>query len=240
MTPIKLKLPHSVPLPFWARHHSFAHHGLVIFLVQIGLLALVPILDDGNPLMPLPYTAAVLAGSSFTIFCLGYRRLAVTFAVAGAIGLAFVASMPHHDQAIRFPTMIVLLLGYGLSVYLAIYQAFAGDLTSAQRILCGAASFVMIGFVFAVAHGLVHYIRPDAYTLATQTELLRTRRWLDFLWLSFSTLTTAGFNDVIPVTPWPCTLATLEGLCGILFPATLIARIASLPPGKKSDSSHGS
>jgi hypothetical protein len=84
----------------------------------------------------------------------------------------------------------------------------------------------------------VHYIHPDGYTLATQAEALRTRRWLDFLWLSFSTLTTAGFNDVIPVTPWPCTLATLEGLCGILFPATLIARIASLPPGKRSGSSH--
>jgi hypothetical protein len=62
-------------------------------------------------------------------------------------------------------------------------------------------------------------------------------RWVDFLWLSFSTLTTAGFGDVSPVGTWPCAIATLEGLCGILYPATLIARIASLPaPGESGKS----
>jgi hypothetical protein len=34
-----------------------------------------------------------------------------------------------------------------------------------------------------------------------------------------------------PVGAWANALCTLESLCGILFPATLIARIASLPAG---------
>jgi hypothetical protein len=54
-------------------------------------------------------------------------------------------------------------------------------------------------------------------------------RWIDFVWLSFSTLTTAGYGDLAPISPWANSLCTLEALCGILFPATLIARIASLP-----------
>ena len=54
-------------------------------------------------------------------------------------------------------------------------------------------------------------------------------RWIDFVWLSFSTLTTAGYGDLAPISPWANALCTLEALCGILFPATLIARIASLP-----------
>jgi hypothetical protein len=57
---------------------------------------------------------------------------------------------------------------------------------------------------------------------------------VDFLWLSFSTLTTAGYSDMRPVGSWPCAIATLEGLCGILYPATLIARIASLPAAGES------
>ena len=62
-----------------------------------------------------------------------------------------------------------------------------------------------------------------------QIEHARQLRWVDFVWLSFSTLTTAGFGDVAPVTAAACAISTLESLCGILFPATLIARIASLP-----------
>jgi hypothetical protein len=48
-------------------------------------------------------------------------------------------------------------------------------------------------------------------------------------------LTTAGFGDVAPVTATACAISTLESLCGILFPATLIARIASLPAAPRGD-----
>jgi hypothetical protein len=57
----------------------------------------------------------------------------------------------------------------------------------------------------------------------------REPRWIDFVWLSFSTLTTAGYCDLAPIGRWASAVCTLEALCGILFPATLIARIASLP-----------
>jgi hypothetical protein len=57
----------------------------------------------------------------------------------------------------------------------------------------------------------------------------REPRWIDFVWLSFSTLTTAGYCDLAPIGRWASAVCTLEALCGIPFPATLIARIASLP-----------
>jgi hypothetical protein len=41
---------------------------------------------------------------------------------------------------------------------------------------------------------------------------------------------------VAPVSATACAVSTLEGLCGILFPATLIARIASLPALAAGDS----
>jgi len=52
---------------------------------------------------------------------------------------------------------------------------------------------------------------------------------IDFVWVSFSTHTTLGYCDLKPVGRWANVLCTLKALCGILFPATLIARIASLP-----------
>jgi hypothetical protein len=42
---------------------------------------------------------------------------------------------------------------------------------------------------------------------------------------------------VAPVSAAACAVSTLEGLCAILFPATLIARIASVPAGPASEDS---
>ena len=52
---------------------------------------------------------------------------------------------------------------------------------------------------------------------------------IDAFWLSFSLLTTTGFAELAPAGRWGYTAAMLEAVCGVLFPATLIARIASLP-----------
>jgi hypothetical protein len=112
-----------------------------------------------------------------------------------------------------------------------------------QRIFCGAASFVQLGFMFATVHGLLGVALGDGYALVAGVEDARPLRWVDFVWLSFSTLTTAGFGDVAPVSAAACAVSTLEGLCAILFPATLIARIASVqtvsevPAGPASEDS---
>ena len=87
---------------------------------------------------------------------------------------------------------------------------------------------------FTAAHGAVVATGLGVYRLSTELEGGRLPRWVDFIWLSFSTLTTAGFGDMTPVGSWPCAVAALEGLCGILYPATLIARIAAIPANGES------
>ena len=142
----------------------------MIFALQLLLIVLIPVLDDGGRLMPMSYAAAALAVSMLTVL-----------------------------------------------------------------ILCGAASFVLIGLVFASIHAIVGLGDGIGYTLVGGVEHARPLRWVDFVWLSFSTLTTAGFGDVTPVNAAACAVSTLESLCGILFPATLIARIASLPAAPREN-----
>jgi len=52
--------------------------------------------------------------------------------------------------------------------------------------------------------------------------------WSDFIYLSFTTITTLGYGDVVPATSQARTLATFEALVGVFFVATLVARFASL------------
>jgi hypothetical protein len=48
------------------------------------------------------------------------------------------------------------------------------------------------------------------------------------LYYSFTTLTTLGYGDITPIHPYARSLAVLESLVGVIYPAVLIARLVSL------------
>ena len=212
---------------FLARHPLVQHGGL-IFLGQILLVLLVPLVDRGEVHTPVVMFAGAIAVSAMTVLLLGHRRPAV--GLAAISGLAVAGLLVRGEMLeIRLPGTLLLVVAYVWASSLCVRHAFVGDVPASQRILCGAASFIMLGFVFATLHTLLGLASPGAYVLPAALEGARSPRWIDFVWLSFSTLTTAGYGDLAPVGRWASALCTLEALCGILFPATLIARIASLP-----------
>ena len=210
------------------RRHPLLQHGGIIFSGQILLLLLVPFVDQGEVRFPVRMFAAAIAVSAVTVLLLGQRRPALILATISALAVTGLLIQGEAIQ-IRLPGTLVLIVAFLWSSSLSVRHAFSAELDAAQRILCGAAGYVMLGFVFAVLHTLLGLRVPGTYVLAESLEGARAARWIDYLWLSFSTLTTAGFGDLAPVGRWANTLCTLEAICGILFPATLIARIASLP-----------
>jgi voltage-gated potassium channel Kch len=206
----------------------FTQHGGIIFLGQLLLIVLVPLFDQGEVHTPVKMFAGAIAVSAMTVLLLGRHRSAQVLAVIS--GVAIVALLARGDTVqIRLPGTIVLFVAYTWGSSLSVRHAFSADIAASQRILCGAASYVMLGFVFSVVHTLLGLTVEGAYVLSPELEGARSPRWIDFVWLSFSTLTTAGYGDLFPVDRWANAACTLEALVGILFPATLIARIASLP-----------
>jgi len=210
-----------------SRGPAIEHHGGLIFCGQILLVILAPFFDEGERHTPASMFVAAIAVSAVTVLLLGHRRSATILAVV--CGLAVTAIVGDGQRfAVRLPGMLVLAIAYAYAASLSVRHAFATDVAAKQRILCGAAGYVMIGFIFAVLHTLLGLWKDGAYVLP-EIEAGRPTRWIDYLWLSFSTLTTAGFGDLMPVGQWANMLCALEAIAGILFPATLIARIASLP-----------
>ena len=50
----------------------------------------------------------------------------------------------------------------------------------------------------------------------------------NLIYFSFTTLTTTGYGDIVPVHPIARSLCNLEGIFGQLYPATLLARLVTL------------
>jgi hypothetical protein len=60
-------------------------------------------------------------------------------------------------------------------------------------------------------------------------------RWRTLIYFSFMTLTTIGLGDVTPVTTQTQSLASIEGVIGVLYVAVLIARVVGVYARRISD-----
>jgi hypothetical protein len=74
---------------------------------------------------------------------------------------------------------------------------------------------------------------PSAYggplTSADIAERDRLRESIAAIfYLSFVTLTTTGYGDIVPVHPLARSLCNIEAIVGQLYPATLLARLVTL------------
>ena len=75
--------------------------GAWIFGLQLLLVILVPILDDGAPLAPLAYVAVLLGVLAATVYLLGYRRTAATIAAGSKRARNCVSVLPARNSGWR-------------------------------------------------------------------------------------------------------------------------------------------
>lgn len=87
--------------------------------------------------------------------------------------------------------------------------------------------YLNLGLLFALLHRIVAEFLPGAYThLPDPAHAPAFRATLDYF--SFTTLTSVGYGDIVPVHPIARSLATFEACAGQLLPTLLIGRVVML------------
>ena len=56
-----------------------------------------------------------------------------------------------------------------------------------------------------------------------------------FFYFSFTTITSVGYGDVLPYSPWARTLTNLEAVCGMFYLALLVSKLIN----RSTDNSDG-
>jgi hypothetical protein len=102
----------------------------------------------------------------------------------------------------------------------------AGKVT-VYRIIGAIVLYLNFGLVFTAAYRAIWDINPHSLNgILDGTDSLHAAGTI--LYFSFVTLTTLGYGEIVPVHPLARSLATLEGIIGQLYPATLLARLITL------------
>jgi hypothetical protein len=219
-----------LPDGYWS-----SDRGLAALLVSVAMLMFVflPLEASGLLgrgwmfLMDVWVAGVILAGAS----ALGWRAVQRGVLVLGcAIVLAVLAlRLLAHGVPATWTEAVasaVSAVVFALLTALILAQTFREGPTTRYRILGAVAAYLLLGLTWAEAYRFVDVLRPGSLQgLVWQPGGLNLA---SFVYFSLSTLTTAGYGDIVPVSLPARALANLESLVGQLFPAVLLARLVSL------------
>jgi ion channel len=88
------------------------------------------------------------------------------------------------------------------------------------------ATFTLVAWGFAYIFTVNQAIEPHSYTAAVNPSGERT--WMELLFLSFTTLTSTGLSDVVPIKAFARSLVMIEQLAGVGYIAMVVSRLVGL------------
>jgi len=118
-----------------------------------------------------------------------------------------------------------LLVGFVI-IWVVARAVFAPGRVNYHRVIGAVLLYLTIGFVFVALFTLVGALSSGSFSGLSVID--RVSLPSNLVYFSFTTLTTVGFGDIVPVHPFARSLSNIEAILGQLFPATLLARLVSL------------
>jgi hypothetical protein len=88
------------------------------------------------------------------------------------------------------------------------------------------ATFTVVAWAFAYLYVACQVVWPGSFIAALQPNEPRT--WMELLFLSFTTLTSTGLSDVVPVLAQARSIVMIEQLAGLMYVALVISRLVGL------------
>jgi voltage-gated potassium channel Kch len=144
---------------------------------------------------------------------------------------------------ISHPSVLTVWLGHGaviaaiLGISVVIVQAvFAPGRITHHRIEGAIILYLNIAVAFTSVFRMIQELNPGAFsnTPAHQTEAVAASTMLYF---SFTTLTSTGFGEILPIDPFARSMANLESILGQLYLAILLARLVTMHVESRRDKS---
>ena len=155
-----------------------------------------------------------------------------------AIALAVVASSLsiveafHSRPTLEVASFIVHAIFYfAAAASLMVYMLEDRRVTRDELFAVGA-TFTLVAWAFAYVYQMVQVLQPGSFIAAVHPEQART--WFELLFLSFTTLSSTGLSDVLPVSDHARSVVMIEQLAGLAYVALVVSRLVGLTLGRRA------
>ena len=163
-----------------------------------------------------------------------YKRTAVTLVIL-AILLGWLGRMCdtlEYQTAARllvFPDLLFQLIFLGFMIYTILKVILSTSKVTLHMINGALCVYLLIGLFFSRLYSII-IAYSDSFArygvpLQGQDGISDT---LALLYYSFVTLTTLGYGDITPISPFACMISAIEAITGQLYLAVIVARMVAL------------
>ena len=109
--------------------------------------------------------------------------------------------------------------------YAMIRYLFHDDRVTRDELYATGAAFTVVAWGFAYVFAAAQVVWPGSFVGNGGPG---DRSWFELLFLSFTTLTSVGLSDVVPVLPNARSLVIIEQIAGVLYVAMVVSRLVGL------------
>jgi Ion channel len=154
----------------------------------------------------------------------GFTGVAVVLGIPATI-LLLIQAMTQDDKLLPYSSALEAVL-YFYAAYALIRYMLEDHVITQDELFAVGATFTLVAWAFAYSFTVYQAIEPDSFTAAVNAGQDRT--WVELLFLSFTTLSSTGLGDVVPITPFARALVMMEQVAGVAYIALVVSRLVGL------------
>jgi Ion channel len=198
----------------------------LLFAAQLGAVLLYPFLDGSVgravfSVLGIAILGLVLLAVRSTA---AFTRFLVLLAAPATVLLLFQA-VTGDDALFPYSSAFEAVLYFYAGGALIAYMLADHEVTRDELFAVGA-TFTLVAWGFAYVYVVCQALDPHSFTAAVNPDADRT--WMELLFLSFTTLSSTGLSDVVPIQPFARSLVMIEQLAGVGYIAMIVSRLVGL------------
>ena len=170
---------------------------------------------------------AIAVFSSALYSVLGRGRITTVAFILGLPAIAIrLVNLREHIHILRFPDEVLGLLFLGYVTGVLVWTIVADPSVTTDTLAGAVSAYLLIGITFGLAYTLIEQAVPGSF----RDTIEPTKRFSqgEFTFFSFVTLTTVGYGDIVPWGSHARSIAIIESVIGIMYPAVLISRLVGM------------
>ncbi len=154
----------------------------------------------------------------------GRTWFGVTLAVPATV-LLLIQAISGDDALLPYSSALEAVLYFYAAWALLAYMLEDHDITRDELFAVGA-TFTLVAWAFAYTYTVIQAVAPGSFNAAIDPDAARS--FLELLFLSFTTLSSTGLSDIVPVRGFARSVVMMEQLAGLGYVAMVVSRLVGL------------
>jgi hypothetical protein len=150
--------------------------------------------------------------------------IGVLFGIPATV-LLLIQATTGSDDLLPYSSALEAILYFYAGGALIAYM-LADHVITRDELFAVGATFTLVAWAFAYSFTVCQAIAPHSFIAAIDPS--GDRSWMEMLFLSFTTLSSTGLSDVVPVKSFARSLVMIEQLAGVAYIAMVVSRLVGL------------